>query len=320
MAGPGTKADFVINDAIASFAYIEKLGQMTNAFNAASNGAILLTTESVIGDFEKEDFFKEMAESQMAKERDPVSLSAITPEKLTEISNINVKLNRYSFISNTLDSFKKKGWTADTFSMLAGEAAAMASVSDKLNTLIACGVGAIQSEPTMVIGDGTKDIAYTDFPLLLGTFGDALDSIGLLVMHSSSYYNLMGTAVSEKLVNVAGFTINDGANPTFGIPVLVTDSPELSMTAGKAIIGLTKGGLVAVDSEALTIDAGTLRGKENILLEIQTEYAYNVRVKGYSYTKGTVSPTRTLLKAKASWGKSATDVKNTAGAIFNTKS
>lgn len=314
----GNKSDFVINNAIASFAYLEKLSQMTDAFNGASNGTIMLTTESVIGDFEKEDFFKEMAESTMAKERDPISMSTITPEKLEQISNINVKLNRYSFISNTLDSFKKKGWTADTFSMLAGEAAAMASVSDKLNTLIACGIGAVGSETSMVEGDGTANIAYGDFPTMLGKFGDQLDSIGMLVMHSSTYYNLMGTAVSEKLVNVGGATINDGSNPTFGIPTLVTDSVELGMTAGKGILFLTKGALVAVDSETLTIDAGTKRGVENILLEVQTEYAYTVRIKGYSYTEGSVSPTRTLLKTSTTWTKSVTSLKNTGIALFNT--
>ena len=314
----GNKSDFVINDAIASFAYIEKLSQMTDAFNEASNGTIILTTESVIGDFEKQDFFKEMAESTMAKERDPLALTEITPEKLEQISNINVKLNRYSFISNTLDSFKKKGWTADTFSMLAGEAAAMASISDKLNTLLAAGMGAIGSETDMVLGDGLSDIAYEDFPTVLGLYGDALDSIDLIVMHSSTYYKLMGTAVAEKLWNVAGMTINEGANPTFSIPTLVTDSDSLSMTAGKGMLFLTNNALVAVDSEVVTIDSGTKRGIENILLEIQTEYAYTARIKGYSFTEGTASPARATLADPASWTKSATSLKNTAGAIFNT--
>ena len=316
----GTKADFVINPQIASMAYIEKLQQNVNAFNQASNGAILLTTESLIGDVEKEDFFKEMASSALAKHRDPLSLADITPEILEQISKDNIKVNRYAYIANTLDSFTKKGWTADTFSMLAGEASANASTEDMLNTLIASGMGAIQSNPGMVDGDGTTDITYEDFPSLLGKFGDKLDAIKILVMHSSTYYALMDTAVAEKLWNVAGNSINEGANPTFGIPVLVTDSPALDMATGKGMMVLTDTALVGVDSEVLTIDAGTRRGQENIILEMQREYAFSIRVKGYSYNTATAgeNPDNATLALDTSWTQSATDIKNTAGAIFNT--
>ena len=50
----------------------------------------------------------------------------------------------------------------------------------------------------------------------------------------------MGTAVAEKLTNIAGATIMSASNPTFGIPVLVTDSPSLVETAGKNILCLTE--------------------------------------------------------------------------------
>ena len=315
----GTKADFVINDAVASMAYIEKLQQNVEAFNGASNGAIVLTTESLIGDFEKQDFFKELAEATMAKHRDPADITDITPDKLEQLSKINPKVNRYSFISNTLDSFKKKGWTADTFSMLVGEAAADASMADQLNTLLACGQGAILDQATpMIDGNGLADVTYEDIPPLLGKFGDQIGSIKLLVMHSTTYYNLMGTSVAEKLWNVAGNTINEGSNPTFGIPTLVTDSASLDMDAGKALMALTDGALVGVDSETLTVDAGVVRGQQNLLLEVQNEWAYSIRVKGYSYTLGTVSPTNAELIVGTSWTLVSTDLKNTCGAIFNT--
>ena len=127
----GTKTDFVINSQIASYAYMEKLTQNVEAFNGASNGTILLTTESLIGDFEVEDFFAQFADGTLSKDRDPSSTASITPEKMTQISKINPKVNKYSYISMTLDAFKKKGWTGDTFSMLAGEAAAEHSIREK---------------------------------------------------------------------------------------------------------------------------------------------------------------------------------------------
>ncbi len=312
----GTKTDFVINNEIASYAYMEKLTQNVEAFNGASNGTILLTTESLIGDFEVEDFFAQFADGTLSKDRDPSSTSSITPEKMSQISKINPKVNKYSYISMTLDSFKKKGWTGDTFSMLAGEAAAEHSIREKLNTLIASGMGAIQSEATMVDGDGLSEIAYADFPALFAKFEDQVGSVELFVMTSGAYYALMGTAIAEKLMNVAGYTINKGANPTFGIPVLVTNSPQLAMTEGNAIMALTKGALVGVDSEVVSSAGGIVRGQENLIIESQTEYAYSIRVKGYSYTAVTISPSAAVLGTDTSW-TSVAALQNTCGAIFN---
>jgi len=315
----GTKSDFVVNDELFSSVYLERLGQMTDAFNAASNGAITLTSQSKLGDFEKVSFFKQMSEAQMIKHRDPDSLSVLTPEKLEQLEKVNVKLNRtIGPVENTLDSFKKIGQSGDLFTIKVAEAAAEASQADQLNTAITCLMGSIQSEAGMLSGDGTTAIAYTDIADLLAKYGDQLGSIKLLAMHSSTYYSLMQTAIGEKLWNVAGNSINNGANPTMGIPTLVTDSDALGMTLGKGVLALTEGAIRVVDSETATAEVQRVLGKANITMLYQGESAYNIDVKGYSYdVVAGVSPTNTVLADPTTWNKSATELKATAGAIFN---
>ncbi len=312
----GTISDFVIYDELFNTVYVEKLAQMTDGFNGASNGALILTSASKIGNFEKEAFIAAM--TGIVKHRDPTSLSALTPDSLSQVEKVAVKINRGSLIENTLDMFKKIGKDGGSFTVAAAEALAMSAAQDQLNTTIASLMGAIQSEAGMVDGDGTAAIAYQDIANLMAKYGDQLGSIDLLLMHSSTYYSLMGTAIAEKLWNVAGNTINEGANPTMGIPVLVTDSTDLDMTVGKGVMALTTGAATVTDSEVATAAIQQKLGLENIVMVYQTEFAYNVEIKGYSYDVANgISPTNAVLATPATWVTHASDLKHSAGAIFN---
>jgi len=315
----GNKDDFKIHNTIAMASYLEKLTQNSDIFNGASNGAIRMTSNGMIGDFSESDFIKEMSSGKVIKHRDPSGLGAVTPEKFEEDTKISPKLNTYAYLSQTWDAFKKKGQSAEAFSVLVGEAVAMAQIEWSCNTAIAGATGAIGATTAMNMGDVTKDITYADFPKIMGAFGDKLGSIKLLCMHSSTYYNLMGTAVAEKLTNIAGATIMSASNPTFGIPVLVTDSPSLTAGAGKNILCLVDGAVTIINSEDTSMSAGVVRGKENLILETQYEMACNIDVKGYGLSTAGVaiiSPTTAQLEAKANWKQSSTDVKNTAGVVF----
>ncbi len=311
------QTDFKIYDELFNSVYVEKLGQMSDAFNAQSNGAITLTSQSKLGNFEKTAFIAAM--EGIVKHRDPTSVTALTPDSLSQLEAVNVKINRGSLIENTLDMFKKIGKTGDAFTVAAAEALAMATMQDQLNTILAAGMGAIQSEAGMVEGDGTTEMTYANIADLMSKYGDQLGSIQLLVMHSSTYFTLMQTSISEKLWNVAGNTINEGSNPTMGIPTLVTDSSSLDMTTGKGVIALTDGALNVVDSETASAELQRKLGLANIVLQYQTETAYNVGVKGYAYdTSVGISPTNASLLLTTTWDKVATNLKHTAGAIYNT--
>ncbi len=314
-----TNNTFKVIPQIFQNVYTEKLGQMTDAFNAASYGAIRLTSEKSLGDYEQETFFKALASADVIKHRDPNADVALTPLDLEQGELFNTKLNRtYGPVRKSLDSFKKIGESSETFSVKIGEMVAQAVMEDQLNTAIHGLMGSISSEASMVLGDGTTDVEYINISELMGLYGDQLGSIKLLVMHSTTYFTLMGTAIGEKLWNVAGSTINSGANPTLGIPTLVTDSPALDMTAGKGVLALTDGAITVVDSEQTDVDIQKILGNSNMMWLYQGESAFNLRVKGYSYDNTIISPTNAQLADSTNWSLVANDLKFSAGGIYNT--
>jgi len=312
---------FKIYDAEFNSAYIEALQMNVNVWNAASAGTIILSAESMKGNFEKKAIFKELSSSSIMKHRDPSSVAAITAETLDQIEQIGVKLNRYSFIQKTADAFAKLAMDPDaTFSQIVGVATAQAQVEDAVNTIIGAVSGAIQSEATMVMGDGTKEMTFTDVNALRFAYGDKFDRVKALWMHSSTASKFVDLNINEKMDNVGGITINTGKFASLGLPVIIVDSPSFGMTAGKAVLALTDEAGIVIDSEAPRTYVDFDPTSENTMLRIKRETAMNILVKGYSYTKGTVSPTNAVLSNKTSWGKFATDMKNTAGVVFNSKS
>ena len=85
---------------------------------------------------------------------------------------------------------------------------------------------------------------------------------------------------------------------------------------------LVEGAIEVINSEDTSISAGVVRGKENLVLETQYEMACNLNIKGYGLStagQAIISPDDTEVATAANWKKTSTDIKNTAGVIFNTK-
>jgi len=321
MAVNYTLDTFKIYDAEFNSAYIEALTMNVNVWNGMSAGTIVLSAESIKGNFEKKAIFKELSSATIIKHRDPSSVAQITADTLDQIEQIGVKINRYSFIQKTADAFAKLAMDPNaTFSQIVGTATAQAQVEDAINTIIASVSGAIQSEATMVHGAGAADMNFKDVNALRFAYGDKYGEVKALWMHSSTASKFVDLNIDEKMNNVGRVTINTDKFASLGIPVIIVDSPSFAMTAGKAVLGLTTEAGVVIDSEAPRTYVDFDPTSENTMLRIKRETAMNILVKGYSYTKGTISPTNTILADKTSWAKYSTDLKNTAGVIFNTLS
>jgi hypothetical protein len=320
MAANYTLDTFKIYDDLFNQAYIETLTQQVNVFNEASNGMLVLTTESIKGNFQKKAIFKELATSAIIKHRDPSSVAQITAETLDQIEQIGVKINRYSFIQKTADAFAKLAMDPNTtFSQVVGTATAMAQAEDHVNTLLAALTGAIGSDTAMVIDKSTAKIDFKDINEARFKFGDKYQSVRGLVMHSSVAKDLADLNIDEKLSNVAGLTIQTGNFAHLGLPIVITDSPELVSGGVGSVFALTAEAGVIIDSETprayTQIDVTT----ENTMLQLKRETAANLLVKGYSYTGTGVSPTNADLKDTTKWASFATDAKNRAGVLLKVK-
>ena len=319
----GTLSDFVIYDEQFQNAYTETLAQRVEFYNNASRGTIVLTSKSILGNFEKMSFFKSLASATLVNHRDPSSVAAITAQKIEQAEKIGVKLNRYSYIQNTLDSFKKIGTGEATFSQEVGVLTALAATEDQFNTAIATLVGGLQvTGGHAVQGDGTANIDFKGVNALRFAYGDNYDAIKVLIMHSATAKAFVDLNIDEKLDTVAGVTIKTAEIASLGIPILITDSPSLAkavtgLVGANAILALTENAAIIVDSESPTADIQRVQGQQNLMLSLQREWAFNVSLFGISYTDTTVSPTNTDLATPANWTKTATDVKHIAGVMFD---
>lgn len=103
----------------------------------------------------------------------------------------------------------------------------------------------------------------------------------------------------------------------FGKIFVVTDSPNLVNAGVYTLLGLTERALSVEDNGDLFTNVDTANGTDTIQTTMQSEWTYNVGVKGfaYDYANGGQAPSNATLFTGTSWDKVATHAKNLAGVI-----
>lgn len=302
----GNQTDFQIYPREFFGGVNEVLQQYTNVFNEGSNGAMRLITQSIRGDFERESFMKRVMNGTV-QHRDTSSTSTVTPEKMEQGELNAPKVNRrIGPNSNTLDMWKKIEEDPQMFSFFYGQQVAEDVAADWLNTSLLAGVTAIETETGMVYdATGESDPKLNTQYLVRGLklLGDRAQRVRAWVMHSTSFYNLVETQIADKITNVADVVIYGGVPGSLNRPIIVTDSPSLvtgTYDDEFRVLGLTDDALVATQSEEQNIFSETETGRENLVMTIQGEYAFNTRVKGFNYTGG-ANPDDATLGDSSNW-------------------
>ena len=319
----GTKADFVVYDEQLQTGVTEVLQQYAEGVEAGTNGAIRLVTRFSIGDFNRAAFFEVV--DDLIKERDPNSTAALASTSLSQAEKVGVKVHRSIYQQNTLDSFRKIGSDMSLMSFVLGRQIGSAVAINYLNTGLTALTAAIESLGNVVV----TDVADDTTPVTVTTgllnqarakFGDAaLSRMVCWVMSSKSYFDLVGHQIAEKVTGLTDVVVYGGSPATLGLPVYITDSPALMDTvAGEyKILGLTAGALVLEQSEESATVSDIKTGLQNLVAEFQSEYTFNVNVKGFSYG-GSANPSLAVLGNEASWDQVVGDVKSTAGVMLIT--
>jgi hypothetical protein len=81
------------------------------------------------------------------------------------------------------------------------------------------------------------------------------------------------------------------------------------------VLGLTEDACTISESEERNIVSELVTGKENLIMRIQGEYAFNVNVKGCAWdlTNGGTNPSATALATSSNWDQVVSDVKSLGG-------
>lgn len=301
--------------------------QNTDVFNAASSNTINIVPREHIGDFSKEAFFTNT--SNLVTRRDITSDADGTATTTASDEVIGVKLYRRYQDDQKLTDIKRIGFTEEEYSFLVGQQVAKAKMQEMLNSGLLSLTTALEANGTDsyldITGDSPNTLNYDSIPSLLAKFGDRSPQLRHIVGHSKPVHDLLGDALSVTVENVAGTSINQGAIPSMGKGLSMTDSSDLIVADGVSsgvnaykTLFLQENALRIEQSEEETMWGGQVDGKENLIVRVQGEYAITVKVKGFEYSDTGANPADSALGNTSNWSKVATDVKDTAGVYILT--
>ena len=300
-------------------ATIESLAQMVEKFNAASNGAIRLTTQGFDGDFLQESFFAAIHSAQRRVDRYAAQGAAAATD-LTQLKQSGVKIaggfGPIRFEPAQLTWLNKP--TAEGIEV-ASRNFAEALMADQLNTAIAalCAAIANQAAATNDVS-ATLGLSYSAMNDAHAKFGDASGNLVASVMNGSAYHKLIGANLTnaQNLFQSSNVLVVN----ILGKPVVVTDAPALyvSGTPNKLrVLSLAEGAATVYDGGDVMSNIHTTNGQTRIETTMQVDYTFGLALKGYTWdeTNGGKSPTDAELATGTNWNKVATSIKATAGVI-----
>lgn len=311
----------VFNEQVQATA-IEILAQNVAAFNAASNGAIVLTTEGFMGDYRYQNFFSSLHSAQRRVDRYAANSDA-SSTALAQLQEIGVKVA--GGFGPILWEPAQLSWVQmnpEAAILAISKNLAEAMMKDMLNSGIASAVAAMENVGSTVVYDTNTaiDITYNHINNAHAKFGDASQLLVCDVMDGQTYHDLIGANLTNtpQLFQAGNVTVVE----ILGKRVVVTDAPALRespTTTGNDIkvLSLVRGGITVYEGSDLITNLETTNGKLRIETTWQADYTFGLALKGYQWdtTSGGKSPTDAELATGSNWDKIATSVKHTAGVL-----
>lgn len=319
--------EMAVFDRYVSEATIETLAQMVDKFNAASAGAIVLTTGGFEGDFLHEIMWKSIHSARRRVDRYATNIG-VSSTALEQIDETGVKV---------AGGFGPVVWEPSQLTWMLknqAEAVEMASrnlaeaiMQDQLNTAIAAMVAACTQNSAvkheLTSGSTASKITYRMINAAHAKFGDQSASIVADVMDGATYHELIDQNLQngQRLFEAGGVTVVD----ILGKRVVVTDAPALQSSASTGgttkakarVLGVASGGIVVHNGGDLITNTEVSNGKRRIEATFQADYSFGLALKGYAWDvqNGGASPSDGDIGTGTNWDKVATDNKHTAGVI-----
>jgi hypothetical protein len=312
----------VFNDYIMP-ATIVSLDQRIEAFNAASSGAIVLSSEGMTGDFMRESFFASLAAARRRVDRYSAN-GAQSATALTELKGSKVKIAG-GFGPVSYEPSQMTWLQRPTQQGVAAASTAFAELllQDQLNTAIAALVAALENNAGVTNdvsagSDPAGAMTYGAINNAHAKFGDASGNIVANVMTGTVAHKLVGDNLSNsnRLFEAGNVNVIDILNKA----VIVTDAPALyeAGTPNKSkVLGLATGAAEVAGASDIISNVQTSNGKERIETTMQVDYTFTLGIKGYGWdeSNGGKSPTDAEIATGSNWDKVAQFDKMTAGVI-----
>lgn len=325
--GTGKGSDFKIYDEYFRGRFNELIATNSSVFNAASRGAIRMTTASERGNYAFTSFFQNLSSAMVAR-RDLTSVGAQTDTPLIQNEIVTVKLNRKMVpVAQTRDAFKKifGNFSATEFSGLVAEQMANAAQLDMLNASLNATVTALRGVTASYHLQSSLGVMDTTTLVdALAKMGDRSDRVVAFVMHSKPFFDLVKNQIAANITGVSNFAVANASPVSLNRPIIVTDAvglrPQTSPDIGYYTLALTSDAVVVENSEEQEVVLQDVTGLEQLAVRIQGEYAFNLGVKGFKWDNGNggANPTDATLTTASNWDTAYGDVKDRAGICIMT--
>lgn len=299
----------------------EVLRQQIDLFNGASRGVITLSNGAMSGDYSESAFFQKI--SGLVKRRNAYGTGAQSSKKLIHILDNMVKVAAGS-VPVELDpgQFNWIQMNPEVAAAAMAQQLAVDTMADMLNTSLLVGRVALSNVSAVVFdatGETDKKLNLQAMNSASFKFGDRSSDIIAWVMHSTPLSNLFSgnIANANSLFNYG--TINVLSDP-FGRVYICTDAPGLVEAGTPNVfytLGLTSAAIEVQQNNDFTDNFETKNGDENIKRTYQSEWSYNLGIKGFAWdkTNGGKSPNDAALATASNWDKFVTDNKDLAGVV-----
>lgn len=307
-------SDMIIYNDQVQTAYLERMQDVLDVFNAASNGAIVLRNELLEGDLTKRSLYTVPGG---VEHRNVNSVDPVVGQKVGADERVSVKTPwKYGPYETTEEAFKRRARSPEEFSQLIGQHMADATLDYYIQAVFAALSAAIGANTTMV---ATGSWAVDHKKVLtkgMRKFGDRFSRIAIFGMDSTTYFDLVDDAITEKVYEEAGFVIYGGQPGTMGKPVLVSD-----LIPADSIFGLQAGAAQVIESQPPGVRNYPINDQENLAIGYRAEGTFNVELLGYSWNydgspAAPSNPNLAQLGSGANWRKYAQSDKATAGVLI----
>lgn len=286
-------------------------------FNGNSKGAIVLSSKSIQGDFEQ---MMDLTLGQdLIKSRNPYANNDLTAKNFNRVKDNIVKLG---LGLNPIE------WTNAEFNWvkqnpeIAGVKIARAMANQTAKYMADVAIGAVvtclnSNTAVKTTIPNTRKLDHNDLIQAIRPMGDQFNSVELYLMHSTQYFDLLGTTFknAERLFDFGGITIMRNA---LGQTFLITDNKSLTSTQEDYTVGLKKGSVLVGHEQDFDSVYDKHGGKENIRHTFQAEWTSSLKVNNYRYkTSDTMNGlTFSAITTANNWERISNNVKDETGVII----
>lgn len=308
----------VYNDDIVGTT-IELLGQKTDQFNAASGGAIVLSTASWRGDFSRESFFNQIASAKRRVDR-YATIASQAATALTQGEHVGVKVAG-GFGPVLFEPAQMTWLNEDPASAIRAisEGFSDALLADQLNTAVGAAVAAVSGQAALVNDvSATVGLSLNVLNNSHAKFGDQSQLLITDIMTGAAYHTLVDKALTNaNQLFVAG---NVMVVDVLGKRYVISDIPalyEAGVPNKTKVLSVVANGIIVDNASDIISNIDTSNGNTRIQTTWQADYSFGLKLKGYSWdvTNGGKSPLDEELFTAANWDKAVAENKHTLGTL-----